>query len=90
MELWSPCLFINNVARDHGGSMPLVSGGVKYYRTTEAARSVGISRSTLLRWLSQNRVEVPVRRDRNGWRVFTVEDISVIRQAAEHIEEKSE
>ena len=67
--------------------MPLTSGGVKYFRTTEAARSIGISRSTLLRWLSQGRVEVPLRRDRNGWRVFTSEDVAVMKDAAEHIEE---
>jgi excisionase family DNA binding protein len=67
--------------------MPLVSGGVKYFRTTEAARSIGISRSTLLRWLSQGRVEIPVKRDRNGWRVFTDEDIALLKDAAEHIEE---
>jgi len=67
--------------------MPLVSSGVSYFRTTEAAHSVGISRSTLLRWLSQRRVELPERRDRNGWRVFTREDIDVLRDAAEHIED---
>lgn len=67
--------------------MPLLSGGVKYYRTTEAARSIGISRSTLLRWLAQGRVEIPVRRDRNGWRVFTGEDIGVMKDAAELLEE---
>ena len=68
--------------------MPLISGGVTYYRTTEAARSVGISRSTLLRWLSQGRVEIPIRRDRNGWRVFSEVDIATLRDAAEQIEEK--
>jgi len=66
--------------------MPLTSGGVTYYRTTETAHSVGISRSTLLRWLSQQRIELPVRRDRNGWRVFTDEDVEIIREAAEHVE----
>ena len=67
--------------------MPLLSGGVKYFRTTEAARNIGISRSTLLRWLGQGRVEVPVRRDRNGWRVFTAEDVAALKDAAEHLEE---
>ena len=68
--------------------MPLVIGGVQYYRTTEAARNIGVSRSTLLRWLSQGRVEVPVRRDRNGWRVFNEEDLDLLRQTADQIEER--
>lgn len=67
--------------------MALVSGGVRYYRTTEAARRAGISRSTLLRWLGQGRVSLPVRRDRNGWRLFTAEDLERLRDAAEHVEE---
>ena len=67
--------------------MPLASGGAQYYRTSEAGRLVGISRSTLLRWLSQGRVSVSERRDRNGWRVFTSQDLDVLKSAAEHIEE---
>ena len=67
--------------------MPLTSGGVKYYRTSEAARHVGISRSTLLRWLDTGRVEIPVRRDRNGWRVFTIEELDVLKGTVEHIQE---
>ncbi len=68
--------------------MPFISGEVKYYRTTEAARHIGISRSTLLRWLEQGRIAIPVRRDRNGWRVFTMEELDVLKQAAEHLEER--
>ncbi len=68
--------------------MPIISGAVKYYRTTEAARHVGISRSTLLRWLDQGRIAMPVRRDRNGWRVFTIEELDVLKGAAEHLEER--
>ena len=68
--------------------MPLEIGGVQYYRTTEAARNIGVSRSTLLRWLSQGRVAVPVRRDRNGWRVFNEEDLDILRIVADQIEER--
>ena len=67
--------------------MPLQSGGAEYYRTTETAKMVGISRSTLLRWLTQRRVSIPERRDRNGWRVFTSADLDVLRGAAEQIQE---
>jgi excisionase family DNA binding protein len=50
------------------------------YTTEEAAEILGISKSTILRWLKQGRIE-EVRRDRNGWRVFTAADI-------EHIQNK--
>jgi excisionase family DNA binding protein len=51
------------------------------YRTDEAARRIGCSKSTLLRWFREGRV-ADVARDRRGWRVFTEEDIRRIRQWA--------
>ncbi len=50
--------------------------------TREAAERVGVSRNTLLRWFREGRV-ADVRRDRNGWRFFSPEDISRIRSYAE-------
>ena len=49
------------------------------YSTEEAAAKLGISKSTILRWFKQGRIE-EVRRDRNGWRVFTGADLKVIRK----------
>lgn len=49
------------------------------YSTEEAAAKLGISKSTILRWFKQKRID-DVRRDRNGWRVFTVADIKAIRK----------
>jgi len=50
----------------------------KLLRLQEAAREIGVSPITLRRWLLAKKVsEVP--RDRNGWRVFTEEDIARIR-----------
>lgn len=49
------------------------------YSTEEAASKLGISKSTLLRWFKQGRIE-EVRRDRNGWRVFTGADLKAIRK----------
>ena len=43
----------------------------------EAARAAGISKNTLLRWLKQGKVP-EVRRDRNGWRVFSPLDVETI------------
>jgi len=53
----------------------------KEYRTDEAARRIGCSRSTLLRWFREGRV-ADVGRDRRGWRVFTEQDIARIRRWA--------
>ena len=47
----------------------------------EASRRVGVSPITLKRWLLSGKVE-EVARDRNGWRVFTPEDIARIRDYA--------
>jgi excisionase family DNA binding protein len=50
--------------------------------TCEAAECIGVSRNTLLRWFREGRV-ADVRRDRNGWRFFSPEDVSRIRAYAE-------
>ncbi len=46
--------------------------------TAEAARRLGISKPTLLRWFAQKRIG-EVRRDHNNWRVFTDQDLRRIR-----------
>jgi excisionase family DNA binding protein len=45
--------------------------GENYYKTSEAARLAGISRSTLLRWIDAGVIKNASRRDRRGWRLFT-------------------
>ncbi len=54
---------------------------LKEYQANEAARRIGCSRSTLLRWFREGKV-ADVARDRRGWRIFTEEDISRIRRWA--------
>lgn len=49
------------------------------YSTVEAAEKLGISKSTILRWFKKGLIE-EVRRDRNGWRVFTSADLKAIRK----------
>jgi hypothetical protein len=61
-----------------GGGMP----EQRHYTTHEAAHAAGISKSTLLRWIKEQRVE-DVRRDRNNWRVFSETDIRRIRELAQ-------
>lgn len=50
------------------------------YSTEEAAKEIGISKSTLLRWFREKRI-ADVKRDRNGWRVFSNADIVRIKKA---------
>lgn len=49
------------------------------FTTDEASKELGISKSTLLRWIREKRVS-DVRRDRNQWRVFEVADIERIKK----------
>lgn len=44
------------------------------FNTTEAAKRLGVHRSTLLRWFAEKRIG-EVGRDRNNWRVFTANDV---------------
>ncbi len=50
--------------------------------TCQAARLIGVSRNTLLRWFREGRVE-DVGRDRNGWRFFSADDIARIKAYAD-------
>ena len=59
--------------------MTATNGNRLYYRTTEACRIAGISRSTLLRWFRSSALKDVTQRDRRGWRLFTEADIERIR-----------
>lgn len=48
------------------------------FGTAEAAKKLGVSKPTLLRWFAQKRIG-EVRRDHNKWRVFTDRDLQRIR-----------
>lgn len=56
----------------------------KMYQAAEVARMVGVSKNTLLRWLRQGKVPETAR-DRNGWRVFSEEDVRRISAYARQI-----
>jgi excisionase family DNA binding protein len=62
--------------------MPIRINGDTYYRTSEAAKMAGISRSTLLRWLDDGVIKEASRRDRRGWRLFSQVDINRISEEA--------
>ena len=56
-------------------------------RINEAAAEIGVSAITLKRWFLSKKVE-EVGRDRNGWRVFTQEDIQRLKSYAAQDTEK--
>ena len=62
--------------------MSLLIDGKTYYRTSEACRLAGVSRSTFFRWLNKDILGEVRRRDRRGWRLFTEDDINRIKAEA--------
>lgn len=64
--------------------MPVKMKGQTYYRTSDACRIAGISRSTLLRWLKSGVINVS-HRDRRGWRLFTEADLEMIKEEVNDI-----
>ncbi len=61
--------------------MPVTLNGQNYFRTSEVCARVGISRSTLLRWIREGSSADAECRDRRGWRLFSEADLA--RLAAE-------
>ena len=55
--------------------MPIKINEKTYYRTAEVCRIVGISRSTLFRWLREGSFTDVRNVDRRGWRLFTEGDL---------------
>ena len=55
--------------------------GNRTFSTVEAAKEIGISKPTLLRWIREKKI-ADVKRDRNKWRVFTESDVVRIKRVA--------
>ncbi len=51
------------------------------FGTAEAAKRLGVSRQTLLRWFSEGRIADDVKRDHRNWREFEERDIGRIRKS---------
>jgi DNA-binding transcriptional MerR regulator len=62
--------------------MPVEIDGKKYFWALEVCRQARISRSTLLRWLKRGVIQEPIK-DRRGWRIFSEEDLIIIRAEVE-------
>jgi excisionase family DNA binding protein len=70
--------------------MPVSIGNRQFYRTSEVCRRVGISRSTLLRWLKEGCLNINDYRDRRSWRLFTETDVKKLISEANRIYDTSE
>ena len=67
--------------------MPATVKGEKYHTTKEACQLIGISRSTLLRWVHNGMLNDASYRDRRGWRMFTRADVKRIKAEANKVKE---
>ena len=65
--------------------MPITISGKKFYRTREALELIGLPRSTFFKWLKEEKVEDVKYKDRNGWRLFTDDDIKKLKRFKEAI-----
>jgi excisionase family DNA binding protein len=65
--------------------MPVVYNHQKYYRTSEICQAVGVSRTTLWRWIKAGILADTAKRDRRGWRLFTETDLKKIKGEAQRV-----
>jgi predicted site-specific integrase-resolvase len=65
--------------------MPVTINDKTYYRTSEVCRMARISRSTLLRWLKEDYLDIQNFRDRRSWRLFTKDDVNTLISEANRI-----
>jgi len=70
--------------------MPVIVKGQTYFRTAEVCRMVGINRTTLFRWLKEDRFPEAACRDRRGWRLFSGEEIDGLKTEANRIGKASQ
>jgi len=66
--------------------MSLKRNSQTFYTTSEACRLAGTNRDTFLRWVRQGDFTDVEYRDRNGWRLFSGEDIHRLKAKVNHIE----
>ena len=63
--------------------MPKEIKNKAYYLTSEACEMAGISRGTLFRWIREGIVADVQLKDRNGWRLFTQEEVNKLKAEAQ-------
>ena len=67
--------------------MPVLINNQTYYMIAEACVMARTNRNTLLRWIREGRYADVKTRDRNGWRLFSAEDIERLKSQVNKIEE---
>lgn len=65
--------------------MPVTINGQSYYRSVEVYQMVGISRTTLFRWIQQGICGETELRDRRGWRLFTQGEVDRLKAEVNRI-----
>ena len=65
--------------------MPVTINGRSYYRSVEVYQTVGISRTTLFRWVKQGICGETELRDRRGWRLFTQAEVDRLKAEVNRI-----
>jgi DNA-binding transcriptional MerR regulator len=65
--------------------LPIKFKDQEYYRISDVCRMTGVSRSTLWRWTKAGILTDAAKRDRRGWRLFTVSDIDRIDDEAHRV-----
>lgn len=66
--------------------MPMYMDGNTYFRSAEVSEMTGVSKSTIHRWIKEGIIPEARFRDRNGWLLFTEEDVERIRAEARIID----
>jgi excisionase family DNA binding protein len=65
--------------------MTIVLDGQTFYTTAEACKLAGTNRDTLLRWIREKKFNDVEYRDRNGWRLFTEDDVIRLKKRVNRI-----
>ncbi len=63
--------------------MPKEINNKTYYLTSEACEMAGISRGSLFRWIREEIIPDVELKDRNGWRLFSEEEVKKLKAEAQ-------
>lgn len=66
--------------------MPVTMNGKTYYFSAEACEMACTNRNTYLRWVREKKFTDVVHRDRNGWRLFTEDDVQRLKSKVNKIQ----
>ena len=66
--------------------MPLNVEGKVYYSIAEGCAMAGTNRGTFLRWVREGKFADVQHRDRNGWRLFTADEVGRLKTRVNHVE----